>query len=470
MTAPRVRFAPSPTGIMHLGNARTGLFNWLFARHEQGTLILRIEDTDRERSTEAANEVIFESLRWLGIDFDEGPFYQSQREALHRAAIEKLLSEGKAYRCACTPDELSAKREAAQAAKETYRYDGKCRDADVSADVPHTIRARFPREGVTIVSDLLRDELSFSNAEYDDIIIARTDGSPTYNFTVVVDDSDMGITHVLRGDDHLYNTPKQIMLYDLLGKPVPQFAHFPMILGSDGSKLSKRHGASSVLEFRDMGYLPEVMLSALARLGWSHGDQEEFTVEELIEWFTLADVRTTAGVFDVEKLTHFNGKMIRDSSPAFLAERVRPFLESAGFVPEVPWLERAIEALQVRSDTLVALRDGLAPFFAETPEFDVKAVKKHLKLSKAELLPSLADALAAVEPFTATPLEAAADAWLAANEVELKKVGQPIRVSLTGRAVSPPLYDTMEILGREKTVSRLRAAPEIAERIRAENP
>jgi len=470
MSTPRVRFAPSPTGIMHLGNARTGLFNWLFARHTEGTLVLRIEDTDKERSTDAAKDVIFESLRWLGIDADEGPYYQSEREDLHRAAIENLLAEGKAYRCACTAEDLDAKREAARAAKETYRYDGKCRDADVSADVPHTIRACFPREGVTIVNDLLRDELSFDNAEYDDIIIARTDGSPTYNFSVVVDDSDMGITHVLRGDDHLYNTPKQIMLYDLLGKPVPLFAHFPMILGPDGSKLSKRHGASSVLEFRDMGYFPEVMISALARLGWSRGDQEEFTVEELISWFTLSDVGTTAGVFDVEKLTHFNAKTIRESTPSFLAERVRPFLGAAGFDPDAPWLERAISSLQIRSDTLVALRDGLAPFFAPEPEFDVKAVKKHLKLSKAAMLPTLADALADVEPFTADALEAAADAWLVANEVELKKVGQAIRVSLTGRAVSPPLYDTMEILGREKTVSRLRAAPEVAERIRAENP
>ncbi|MEN8151437.1 MAG: glutamate--tRNA ligase, partial [Planctomycetota bacterium] len=398
MTKPRVRFAPSPTGIMHLGNARTGLFNWLFARHHGGTLVLRIEDTDRERNTEEARQVIFDSLDWLGIDWDEGPFFQSEREPVHRAAIEKLLAEGKAYRCACTPDELSAKREAAQAAKETYHYDGKCRDADVPADVPHTIRARFPREGTTKVADLLRDEVEIENAEYDDIIIARTDGSPTYNFTVVVDDADMGITHVLRGDDHLYNTPKQIMLYDLLGYPVPAFAHLPMILGPDGSKLSKRHGASSLLEFRDMGYFPEVMMMALARLGWSHGDQEEFTREELIELFDLDSVRTIASAFDVEKLTHFNGKTIREATPEWLAARVRPFLVDAGFDPDVPWLERAIEALQVRSDTLVALRDGLAPFFAEEPEYDVKAVKKHLKLGKAALLPSLADALAEVEP------------------------------------------------------------------------
>jgi glutamyl-tRNA synthetase len=429
---------------MHLGNARTALFNYLFARRHDGTMILRVEDTDRERSTDEARQVIFDSLQWLGIQWDEGPYSQSERIDLHRAGIEKLLSEGKAYRCACSAEELQAKREAAQAAKETYRYDGKCRDANVPADVPHTIRARFPKEGKTVVRDLLREPVEFDNAEYDDIIIARTDGSPTYNFVVVIDDADMEITHVLRGDDHLYNTPKQIMLYDLLGKPIPEFAHFPMLLGPDGSKLSKRHGASSVLELRDQGFLPEVLMSFLARLGWSHGDQEEFTKDELTSLFDVKDVRTTAGVFDVEKLTHFNGKYIREADPTVLAGLVRPFLTERGFDPDVPWLARAIESLKVRSTTLVELTDGLAPFFAEEVVFDEKSKKKHLKPSKAALLPSLADALDAVDEFTAEKLEVAAEEWLTANETALKKIGQPIRVSLTGRAVSPPLFDTME--------------------------
>jgi len=462
MSTPRVRFAPSPTGVLHVGGARTALFNYLFAKHEGGTLVLRIEDTDRERSTPEAVQIIMDGLDWLGLEFDEGPFFQTERIDLHLAGIEQLLEEGKAYRCACTPDELNAKREQARAEKRTYRYDRTCREKRVPADVPHTVRAAFPLAGKTTIHDLLRGEVVVDNTELDDIIIARTDGSPTYNFVVVMDDVDMGITHVLRGDDHLSNTPKQVVLYELLGKPVPQFAHFPMILGHDGSKLSKRHGAVSVLEYRDLGYLPETMLSSLARMGWSHGDQEEFTMDELKEHFELSRVNKTAGVFDLEKITHYNAQFIKRAEMPRLIEAVAPFIRARGYDPEVPWLATALEALRERSRTLVETVDWLEPFYAEEIEFDPKAKKKNLKPAKVEPLPSLADVLEKVDDFKAAALEQATEAWLAEHDLMLKKVGQPIRVAITGRAVSPPLYDTMEILGKEKVLARLRAAPKIA--------
>lgn len=469
MSSPRVRFAPSPTGVLHVGGARTALFNYLFAKHEGGTALLRIEDTDKERSTPESVQIIFDGLQWLGLSFDESPVFQTSQLDKHLAGIEQLLAEGKAYRCACTAEELSAKREQARAEKRTYRYDRTCRDRDVPADVPHTIRAKFPIDGKTVIHDLLRGDIVVDNTELDDIIIARTDGSPTYNFAVVVDDADMGITHVLRGDDHLSNTPKQVVLYELLGKPVPQFAHFPMILGPDGSKLSKRHGAVSVLDYRDLGYLPETMLSSLARLGWSHGDQEEFTLDELVEHFELGRVNKTAGVFDIEKITHYNAQFIKRAGMPGLIEALTPFIRARGYDPEVPWLATALQALRERSRTLVETVDWLEPFYAEEVEFDEKAKKKNLKPAKVELLPSLADALSEVDDFTSAALEQATEAWLAEHDLELKKIGQPIRVAITGRAVSPPLYDTMEILGKDKVVARLRAAPEIAG-TSAENP
>jgi glutamyl-tRNA synthetase len=469
MSQTRVRFAPSPTGVLHVGGARTALFNYLFAKSTGGVFVLRVEDTDRVRSTEEAVKVIMDGLTWLGLDPDEGPFFQTKRTDLYLAGIERLLAEGKAYRCACTAEELSARREAAQAEKRTYRYDRTCRDRDVPADVPHTIRAAFPITGKTAFHDLLRGDVVVDNTELDDIIIARTDGTPTYNFTVVMDDVDMGITHVLRGDDHLSNTPKQVVLYELLGMPVPEFAHFPMILGPDGAKLSKRHGAVSVLEYEELGYLPETMLSCLARLGWSHGDQEEFTLSELEDLFSLKHVGKTAAVFDIEKVTHFNHHFLRELSAERLIAALRPFLVKRGYDPDVRWLPIALDALRERSRTLVEMVDWLEPFYAEEIVYDPKARKKNLKPAKTEALPTLADALEGLETFDAAATERVTNEWLAANDLELKKVGQAIRVAITGRAVSPPLYDTMEILGREKVVARLRAAPEVAARA-GENP
>jgi len=462
MTTPRVRFAPSPTGVLHVGGARTALFNYLFAKRHGGVFVLRVEDTDRKRSTPEAVQIILDGMRWLGLDFDEGPHFQTERFDLYRAAVDRLLADGGAYRCACTVDELNAKREQAQKEKRTYRYDRTCRDKDVPADVPHTVRAAFPTTGETVIHDLLRGEVTVDNTELDDLIVARTDGTPTYNLTVVVDDADMEITHVLRGDDHLSNTPKQAVLYGLLGHEVPKFAHFPMILGPDGSKLSKRHGAVSVLEYRDLGFLRETMISCLVRLGWSHGDQEEFGLKELEGIFDLDHAGKTAAVLDMEKVTHFNGRFIRTVPIDRLREAVAPFLVAEGFDADAPWLPGALEALRERPKTLVEMVEWLRPFYAAEPDFDPKARKKNMKPDRVAPLPSLADALAGVEPFDAASLERATEAWLAEHELELKKVGQPIRVSLTGRAVSPPLYDTMEILGREKVLSRLRNAPAVA--------
>ncbi len=467
----RVRFAPSPTGVLHVGGARTALFNYLFARSTGGSFILRIEDTDRARSTEEAVRVILDGLRWLGLTWDEGPYYQSERTALYRARVRELLRAGKAYRCACPAEEIRRKREEARAAKRTYRYDRKCRGRDIPEEVPHTVRLAIPESGVVEMDDLLLGRVAVDLTELDDFIIARTDGTPTYNFTVVVDDLDMRITHVLRGNDHLSNTPKQLLLYEAFGETPPRFGHFALIHGPDGAKLSKRHGASSVLEFREMGYLPETMVSCLVRLGWSCGDREEFTLAELEELFDLRNVGKTAAVFDLEKLLHYNGRFIRRTPVERLVELLRPFLEKRGLDPSVPWLAKAVAANRERSRTLVELADRIEPFFPEAVPWEEKALRKHLKPDRAAPLPRLAEALAGVDRFEAPVLEEAVDRWLEAEGLSLKKVGQAIRVAITGRAVSPPLFDTMEILGRERVLARLRAAAAAAEKAaRSENP
>lgn len=454
----RVRFAPSPTGDLHVGSARSALFNYLFARAHGGTYVLRIEDTDEDRNSEEAVAGILGGFEWLGIRHDEGPFFQSRRKDLYRAKVAELLAKGGAYRCACTVEELEARRRAADAEKRPFRYERTCRERAIPEGAPSVVRAKLPPDGDLVFRDRILGEIRTSNRELDDFVIARTDGTATYNFCVVVDDLDMRITHVIRGNDHVANTPKQIHLYRLLGQEPPEFAHVPMIHGPDGKKLSKRHGAVGVLAWRDLGYLPEAMLSHLARLGWSHGDREEFTLEEMERLFTLEGVNASASIFDVKKLEWVNGRVIRRLSPADLAGRLRPLVEARGWDPAAPWLERAVAALQERSVTLVQMADGLAPFYAATPEFDPKAKAKFLTPEVAPRLARLADAVAGVEPFTAAALGPAAEAWLAAEGLELKKVGQAIRVALTGVTVSPPLWDTMEVLGRERTLERLRAA------------
>ncbi len=454
----RVRFAPSPTGDLHVGSARSGLFNYLYARAKGGTYILRIEDTDEERNKQEAVRGILGAFDWLGLPCDEGPFFQSDRKALYGEYVDRLLAAGGAYRCACTVEHLDERRRAAQAEKRSYRYERTCRDAGVPADRPHVVRARLPVDGDLVFRDRILGEIRTSNLELDDFIVARTNGVATYNFCVVVDDIDMRITHVIRGNDHVANTPKQIHLYRLLGVEPPEFAHIPMIHGGDGKKLSKRHGAVGVLAFRDMGYLPEAMLSHLARLGWSHGDQEEFTLEELERLFDLDAVTASAAIFDMKKLDWVNGRVLRALPVAEIVARVRPFVEARGWDPAAPWLPLAVASLRERSTTLVALVDGLAPFYADAVTFDPKAREKFLGAAAIPQLAALADIVAAVEPFEAGPIGAAAEAWLAGEGLELKKVGQSIRVALTGVTVSPPLWDTMAILGRGRTVERLRGA------------
>ncbi|MBI4589276.1 MAG: glutamate--tRNA ligase, partial [Candidatus Rokubacteria bacterium] len=353
----RVRFAPSPTGHLHVGGARTALFTWLFARRHRGVFILRIEDTDRSRSTEESISFILEALTWLGLDWDEGPptpgYRQTERMEIYKAHAERLLAEGEAYRCVCPPAELEAARKAAQARGETFRYSGKCRDADVPAAVPHALRLRIPFSGRTLVHDLIHGTVTFEHSQLDDWILVRTDGTPTYNFCVVVDDVTMKITHVIRGNDHLSNTPKQILCYQALGYPVPAFAHIPMILGPDRSRLSKRHGATSVLAFRDAGFLPEAMLNYLARLGWSHGDQEIFSREELIRHFDLAHVGSAGAVFDGAKLEWLSNHWMKRLPAGRLADDLVPFLERAGLpVPaDRAWLARVAETLKERAST-----------------------------------------------------------------------------------------------------------------------
>ena len=454
----RVRFAPSPTGDLHVGSARSALFNHLFARAKGGIWVLRIEDTDEERNKQEAIRGILEGFEWLGLRYDEGPFYQSERKALYRERAEALLAKGGAYRCVCTVEELDARRKAADAAKRPYRYERTCRDRKVPEGLPFVLRAKLPADGEVVFADRVLGEIRTSNRELDDFVILRANGTAIYNFCVVVDDVDMGITHVIRGNDHVANTPKQIHLYRLMGKEPPVFAHIPMIHGADGKKLSKRHGPVGILTWRDLGYLPEAMLSYLARLGWGHGDQEEFTREELERLFDLEGVNASAAVFDVKKLDWVNGRVIRRLAVPDLQARLRPLLEARGFDPGVPWLPTAVRALQERSITMAQMADGLAPFYAPTVVFDAKAKQKFLTAESLPRLASLADAVAGVEPFQAGPIGAAAEAWLAREGLDLKNVGQAVRVALTGSGVSPPLWDTMEVLGREKTLARLRGA------------
>lgn len=463
MTAPlRVRFAPSPTGDLHVGGVRTALYNWLLARRRGGTFILRVEDTDQARSTEASTRAILDGMAWLGMHADEGPYFQSERTDLYRAKIDELLSKGGAYRCWCTKEHLEERRAAFEREKRPFRYERTCRDRTEppAPGAPSVVRAKLPLDGRVVVDDRILGEVVTENTELDDFVLARADGSPVYNFCVVVDDIDMRITHVIRGVDHLANTPKQIHLYRLFGAELPAFAHTPMVHGMDGKKLSKRHGAASILQFRELGYLPETMLSFLVRLGWSHGDQEEFTVEELCRLFDLTGCGKSAAIFDMKKLDWQNGRRIRELSPAALVDRTRPFLESRGLAADAAWLPRAAVLVQERARTLVEVADGLAPFFDRRTEIpvDAKAAAKFLTPAHREMLAALASRLGSVAPWLARPLEEATTSLLAERGIDMKQAGQPVRVALTGGTVSPPLFDSMEVFGRDVTLGRLLAA------------
>ena len=455
----RVRFAPSPTGYLHIGGARTALFNWLLARKEGGTFILRIEDTDVARSTQESVDAILQAMDWLGLDYDEGPFYQSQRFNLYKTKVEQLLAEGKAYRCYCTAEELEAKREAALKSGGKPKYDGTCRERKDHPDAPYVVRFKAPQAGETTFVDRIKGPITFANDELDDLIIQRSDGTPTYNFVVVIDDAEMGLTLVVRGDDHINNTPRQILMYRALGYPVPEFGHVPMILGADKTRLSKRHGATSVMAYREMGFLPEAMVNYLVRLGWSHGDQEIFSREELIEKFSLESVGRAAGVFNPDKLLWLNAHYIKTGDPVRLGGLLQEQLDARGIdTAGGPPLAAVVKTLQERSRTLVEMAEGAAFYYRAAVEFDPAAVEKFLTADKAPVFDALIAELETAAPWDHAGIEAAFGRVMEATGLKLGKFGPAVRVALVGGTTSPSLFEVLEVLGRERALARLRTA------------
>lgn len=455
------RFPPSPTGYLHIGGARTALFNWLFARHHGGKFILRIEDTDQVRSTEEAVKAILDAMEWLSLEWDEGPYFQTQRLDTYREYLEKLLDKGHAYYCDCTPEELDERRKAAMAAGRKPKYDGRCRNRGLGPGPNRVLRFRCPDTGTTVLNDIIKGPIFFENSELDDLVIERSDKMPTYNFAVVVDDITMGITHVIRGDDHVNNTPRQILLYEALGVDLPHFGHVPMILGEDRTRLSKRHGATSVMVYKEMGYLPEALVNYLVRLGWSHGDEEVFSREELIEKFSLKNVGKSPGVFNQEKLLWLNAHYIKERSPESLVPLLQPFLASRGY-PEKPagYLQKAIRTLQPRSHTLVEMADAMKFYLVDEVEFDPAAAKKFLNPAMREPFERLISALEHLDVFDEAGLENAFQQVVDGFGIKLGKVAQPVRVALTGVTVSPGLFEIIGILGKETVLKRLRKALE----------
>ncbi|MEQ8694096.1 MAG: glutamate--tRNA ligase [Gammaproteobacteria bacterium] len=465
------RFPPSPTGDLHIGSARTALYNWLYARRHGGRFVLRLEDTDRARSTEAAVEVIFEGMRWLGLDHDDGPYYQSQRFDRYAEVIEQLKAADKAYPCYCSRERLEALREQQMAAKQKPKYDGHCRDNPDAAveGVAPVMRFRTPQDGNVVIDDKVRGDVVISNAELDDLIIARSDGTPTYHLTVVVDDIDMGVTHVIRGDDHLNNTPRQVHILEALGAARPVYAHIPMINGTDGKKLSKRHGAVSVLHYREAGILPQALLNYLARLGWSHGDQELFTLDELVNAFDLEGINKAAASFDLEKLHWVNQQYFQSLDLDTLAEHAAPHFRAAGLdITDEAHFRAVVDAQRTRAKTLVEMAEKSQPFFGPLEGFEESAAKKHLRPVAAEALKAVREKLATQEPWTPEALHQAVEAVAEAHEMKLGKVAQPLRVAVTGSAASPGIDVTLHLVGREACLERLdKALAYIADRAAA---
>ena len=468
MTEVRVRFAPSPTGFLHIGGVRTALFNWLFARQQQGTFILRIEDTDQSRSTDESIQAIIEGMEWVGLDWDEGPFRQTERMDLYRAHAMKLLETGHAYWCVCKAEELEARRKEAEAKGLSPRYDGRCRRLQITnppADA--ALRFKAPQEGHIIVDDLIKGAITFDNSAADDLIILRSNGYPTYNFSVVVDDALMRITHVVRGDDHLTNTPRQIPIFEALGFAVPRFGHLPMILGSDKTRLSKRHGATSIMAYKDMGYLPDAMVNYLVRLGWSHGDQELFTRQELIEKFSWDHVQKSAAVFNPDKLVWINAEYIKTSPPSSVAQSLVPLLEQAGLKHEVEavseeWLAQLVVLVKERAKTLVDMVEWVKPYFGQVAPFEEEAAKKFLTPAVAPLLQKLVTRFETFPSFSKQTWEESFKKLVEEEGVKMGALAQPVRVAITGRTASPGLFEVMEVLGRERTLFRLRKGIERA--------
>ena len=464
----RTRFAPSPTGYLHVGGARTALFSWLYACKHGGVFVLRIEDTDRERSTEESVNAILEGMTWLGLDYDEGPFFQSQRFPRYKEVIDRMLATGSAYHCYCSKERLEHLRAEQMARKEKPRYDGKCRNgvAKPPPDVAPVVRFRNPEDGATVVEDLIRGRVVFQNRELDDLIIARADGTPTYNFTVVVDDMDMRITHVIRGDDHLNNTPRQMNMLQALGFAPPIYAHVPMILGPDGARLSKRHGAVSVMHYREQGYLPEALLNYLVRLGWSHGDVEIFTLDEMVRLFDLTAVHSSPASFDPQKLLWLNQHYIKTSDPAHVAHHLSWHLGKLGIDPATgPPLAEVVLAQRERARTLTEMAQNSVFFYQDPAGYDEKDAATHLRPEIFGALEELRTRFAALPDWTAPAVHEAINVVATTHGLKLGKLAQPLRVAVAGRALSPPIDITLALIGRERVLKRLDAALDFIQRL-----
>ncbi|MCP5159950.1 MAG: glutamate--tRNA ligase [Gammaproteobacteria bacterium] len=457
----KTRFAPSPTGYLHIGGARTALFSWLYARRHGGLFVLRIEDTDLERSTPEAVNAILEGMNWLGLDYDEGPFYQTERFDRYREVLQYLLREGKAYYCYCTKEELETLRGEQMTRKEKPRYDGRYRDYQGAPreGVEPVVRFKNPLGGEVIVEDLIRGNIVFQNSELDDLIIARADGTPTYNFCVVVDDMDMNITHVIRGDDHINNTPRQINILRALGAPIPQYGHVPMIQAPDGQKLSKRHGAASVMEYRDRGYLPEAVLNYLVRLGWSHGDQEVFSLDEMVELFDLSGCNKAPSAINLSKLIWLNKHYMKTLDPMHVARHLSWQIGQLDIDPSMgPHLTEVVRAFAERSDTLKDMAQAALFLYRDFADYDAKAASKNLSAAAEMPLRQVHEGLAALPEWRAESIHEVVKSVAETSGLALGKVAQPLRVAVSGAAVSPPIDMTLELLGRSKALARIERA------------
>jgi glutamyl-tRNA synthetase len=454
----RTRFAPSPTGFLHIGGARTALFSWLFARHNGGEFVLRVEDTDQIRSTDESTKAILDAMTWLGLNWDEGPYFQAQRVDLHREMVQKLIAEGKAYYCTCTAEDLEASRKQAMATGKKPKYDGTCRDKNLKKSPGSVVRFRGAQTGYTVVEDLVKGNITFNNDELDDLIIERGDGYPTYNFAVVIDDAMMNITHVIRGDDHVNNTPRQILMYQALGFPVPNFAHVPMILGADKARLSKRHGATSVMAYKEIGYLPEALVNYLVRLSWAHGDQEIFSLPELIDLFALDAVGKSPAVFNPEKLLWLNAHYIKEANPERLMEEMKPLWPADTPTGDAVFTQKVIADLQPRVKTLVEMSTMASFYFAEQVKYEAQAAQKFLVPDVTAHLQAMIAAIPAVQNFSKKGIEEFLMAFTQERNIKFKMIAQALRVALTGKTVSPGIDEVMATLGKDRVAQRIKEA------------
>jgi len=458
----KTRFAPSPTGYLHIGGARTALYSWLYARKTGGVFALRVEDTDRERSTDESVQAILEGMEWLGLEYDEGPVFQTHRFDRYAEVIQQLMDSGDAYHCYCSREELDTMREQQRENKQKPRYDGRCRTrTEVPEGIEPVIRFKNPVEGDVVINDLVKGDIVINNRELDDLIIARSDGTPTYNLTVVVDDIDMGMTHVIRGDDHINNTPRQINIMRALGAEIPAFAHVPMILGDDGKRLSKRHGAVGVMQYRDEGYLPEAVLNYLIRLGWSHGDQEVFSRAEMLEFFELEDIHGAASAFNTEKLNWMNQQYLKSLPSDVIAGHLQWHLDNQALdISNGPAINDVIDAQRDRAKGLVDLVETSRYFFEDFESYDEKAMKKQFKRGVDDTLQALHAKLSALSHWNPEAIQAAINSTCEDLELKLGKVGPPLRLAVAGTPMSPGLDITLNLVGKERTLERITRAIE----------